>query len=106
MTKADRIRTLYAAGKSVREICETVGCGDSYVRVAARQRKNGKQSECDRAYRQKMLALAARFGDYEAASKAGREAYAKKKTGGAWGGSYTCELFKSARRNAAAFAKS
>jgi transposase len=50
MTKADRIRALYAEGLSTSEIAEIVGCGTPYVRVCARQRKNGGYSEIDRRY--------------------------------------------------------
>ncbi len=39
MTKADRIRKHYEDGfLTVQEIARLVGCGDSYVRVVARQR--------------------------------------------------------------------
>ena len=48
--KADRIRTLYAAGLSVKDIAATVGCSTSYVRTAARQRIDGCASAADRKY--------------------------------------------------------
>jgi hypothetical protein len=38
VAKAQRIRELYKAGKSIREIAEIVGCLPEYVRVVARQR--------------------------------------------------------------------
>lgn len=50
MTKADHIRALYAEGRNVREIADELGCSASYVRVAARQRKDGKASAADRNY--------------------------------------------------------
>ena len=50
MTKADRIRSLYAAGMSVRDIADAVGCSTEYVRVSARQRKDGKASVADLNY--------------------------------------------------------
>ena len=51
MTKAARIRELLATGLSTREVAEQVGCDPAYVRVAGRQRRDGKTSHIDRAYR-------------------------------------------------------
>jgi len=45
MTKADRIRSLLAQGKSLTEIAETVGCLRAYVRVI----RNGR-AKYDRKY--------------------------------------------------------
>ena len=60
MTKADRIRTLYKLGWSVKEIAREVGCRDGYVRVCARQRADGSMSVTDKRYfhanREKVLA--------------------------------------------------
>ena len=50
MSKAQKIRDLYAQGLSTAQIAKRVGCSDSYVRVCARQRVNGKASDHDRAY--------------------------------------------------------
>lgn len=50
LSKAERIRRLYAAGKSDQEIAEIVGCGRAYVRTAARQRVDGRRSANDRRY--------------------------------------------------------
>ena len=49
MSKAARIRELYAHGLSTREIAERVGCRTEYVRTAARQRANGPSIH-DRAW--------------------------------------------------------
>lgn len=38
MSKAQRIRELYAHGYSIKQVAEIVGCRDSYVRTCARQR--------------------------------------------------------------------
>lgn len=104
MTKAERIRTLYAAGKSIREIADIIGCSDSYVRVAARQRTNGS-SKHDRAYLKKMKDLVRRYGDYEFARQVGRSVYEQTGDWSKYCGAHSNELRKSARRNAAAFAK-
>lgn len=54
MTKADRIRSLYAEGRyTTGEIADLVGCLASYVRVCARQRVDGL-SVIDRKYRSKI----------------------------------------------------
>jgi uncharacterized protein YjcR len=42
MSKAAQIRKLYAQGKGTSEIAELVGCSPEYVRVAGRQRRDGK----------------------------------------------------------------
>jgi uncharacterized protein YjcR len=42
MSKAARIRELYAQGYETREIADLVGCSPEYVRVAGRQRRDGK----------------------------------------------------------------
>jgi DNA invertase Pin-like site-specific DNA recombinase len=49
MSKAERIRKLFAKGKSTTEIAKIVGCTTTYARVCARQRING-QSVWDKAY--------------------------------------------------------
>jgi transposase-like protein len=94
-TKSDRIRALYAEGKSVAEIAEIVGCRPEYVRVAARQRAGGKRGVADVNYRPRIMEAWA-VGDRNAARSAGREAYrvsrvqgetvssAAKKYGGAY----------------------
>jgi uncharacterized protein YjcR len=51
MSKAARIRELYAQGFSVREIADKVGCSPEYVRIAARQRAGGSHSEGDKRWR-------------------------------------------------------
>lgn len=53
MTKAERIRELYAKGLSTREIADTVGCLTSYVRVCARQRAESGTSKIDARYLKK-----------------------------------------------------
>lgn len=51
MTKSERIRALYAKGKlTIAQIAKRVGCSDAYVRVVARQRKDG-ESAADRKWR-------------------------------------------------------
>lgn len=57
MTKAARIRELYAQGKSTSAIAEIVGCSAGYVRVCARQRgvnaikvKGCRMAKADIAY--------------------------------------------------------
>lgn len=42
MSKAARIRELYAQGLGTGEIADLVGCKKEYVRVAGRQRRDGK----------------------------------------------------------------
>lgn len=49
MTKAARILELYAKGLTTREIADRVGCKPEYVRVVARQRKDGP-SRADKRY--------------------------------------------------------
>lgn len=68
MTKADRIRALYAAGKSTREIADIIGCKTSYVRVVARQRRGGL-SEHDIKYLPRKNEI--RRAAYHAARKRG-----------------------------------
>ncbi len=51
MTKAAKIREMYAAGRSVNDIAEIVECLPEYVRVVARQRTYRGQSAADRKYR-------------------------------------------------------
>ncbi len=97
MTKADRIRELYATGLDVNAIAERVGCRSEYVRVCARQRANGL-SRADKKYRHPnpervrklssargcaMFRVASQTGDREGAKKAGRVAYAKARANGA-----------------------
>jgi hypothetical protein len=51
VTKSERIRRLYADGfLTVAEIANLVGCLPEYVRVVARQRKDGSVSASDRRY--------------------------------------------------------
>lgn len=50
MSKAQKIRELYAKGLTTAQIAKRVGCLDSYVRVCARQRVDGKPSEHDRNF--------------------------------------------------------
>ena len=73
MTKADRIRKLAAEGKSDAEIAEIVGCERSYVRTAARQRRDGRKSVGDQNYHDRVY----RHGDREAANAARRARYAE-----------------------------
>lgn len=61
MSKASRIRELYAQGLGTREIADRVGCRIEYVRVAARQRKDGNNSEIDTRY------LVNKFGSLQTA---------------------------------------
>lgn len=84
MSKASEIRALDAAGKSVAEIAEIVGCRQEYVRVAARQRKDG----CSRADMKFAPKKAARnrfirsLGDRSTAAQAARRAYRKARESG------------------------
>lgn len=50
-SKAAQIRRLYADGLTPPEIAKIVGCGQSYVRVCARQRLDGAPSMSDTRYR-------------------------------------------------------
>lgn len=50
MTKADRIRALYAEGRTIKQIAEIVGCREEYARVCAQQRVNGRYSAADVRY--------------------------------------------------------
>jgi len=96
MTKADRIRTLYAAGKDSKEIAELVGCHPDYVRVAARQRVGGKSRPCDTLHARAESEFKKKYGDYEAARKAGREASAK---GLSYHAAYSLTLLHTAKKN-------
>jgi hypothetical protein len=76
MTKADQIRALYATGRlSTSEIAERVGCRVEYVRVAARQRKDGGVSEIDRRYATSDLGKLTRQRREEACEAEARKAY-------------------------------
>ena len=84
MSKASEIRALDAAGKSVAEIAEIVGCRREYVRVAARQRKYGC-SRADMKFAPKKAAkdkLFRSLGDRSAAVQAARRAYRKARESG------------------------
>jgi hypothetical protein len=50
VTKAERIREMGKLGWSTREIADVIGCRPEYVRVALRQRLDGKRSKHDIAY--------------------------------------------------------
>ena len=50
ISKAQRIRALYAQGKTCREIADIVGCRPEYARVCAQQRVGGADSNADTAY--------------------------------------------------------
>lgn len=50
VSKAQRIRKLYAQGKNCNEIAEIVGCLPEYARVCAQQRSRGQLSRADEAY--------------------------------------------------------
>jgi hypothetical protein len=50
VTKAERIREMGKLGWSTREIADVIGCRPEYVRVALRQRADGKRSKHDIAY--------------------------------------------------------
>lgn len=52
MTKAQQILELYDGTRTTNEIAGIVGCRPDYVRVVARQRKGGGQSDIDRRYLQ------------------------------------------------------
>jgi hypothetical protein len=75
MTKADRIRALYAEGLSTSEIAEEVECLPEYVRVVARQRKNSGTSEIDRRYLRSTLGQATVRKRWESGGKAAHKAY-------------------------------
>lgn len=72
MTKAERIRELYAKGLSTRQIADRVGCDTAYVRVVARQRVGGDRKAareaCRRAYAE---ARQSGLSPYEACGRAG-----------------------------------
>ncbi len=78
-TKAAEIMRLYAEGLSTSEIAKAVGCGDSYVRVVARQRKGTGVSRFDLAYRTRLR----RGADLDAARMDGRLAYDMPRMAGA-----------------------
>lgn len=50
VSKAQRIRALYAQGKTCNEIADIVGCLPEYARVCAQQRRRGALSKADEAY--------------------------------------------------------
>ena len=50
MSKAAKIKQLYAQGMSVAQIAEIIGCDPAYVRVCARQRIIGGMSVHDIAW--------------------------------------------------------
>ena len=66
ISKAQRIRALYAQGKTCNEIAEIVGCRPEYVRVCAQQRVAGANSNADNAYRTRV------YGSMEAYNEAMR----------------------------------
>lgn len=53
MSKAARIRDLYAQGLATGEIAKIVGCRPEYVRVVARQRDEKGYSRADKTWMQK-----------------------------------------------------
>lgn len=77
LSKAARIRALYAKGKSTTQIAGTVGCSVTYARVCARQRilESGRsvfdvayspgyqkrRYHTDKAYRKKHLAVMSKY---------------------------------------------
>lgn len=106
MTKSDRIRDLYAEGKSTREIADIVGCGTPYVRVCARQRVPGGHDP-NKDYQRRMWAFAKEAGDRMQARVARNRAYrAARDRGldidqahGIAGGAYGKTLIETARRS-------
>lgn len=80
MTKADRIRTLYAKGHTVAAIAKRVGCTDSYVRVCARQRAEGAAT-ADLNYRVKIKRWYAQ-GDRVIARRVWKETYHRLRADG------------------------
>lgn len=81
MTKSEQIRDLYAKGCTVKEIASVVGCREEYVRVCARQRKDGKPSNADLKY-MPVAQAAYQKGDRKTARKASAKAYRKAKAEG------------------------
>lgn len=82
-TNADRIRTLYAAGKCVAEIAAIIGCSTSYVRVCARQRTGGHSSRSDTNYEARVMAIVRNHPRcIEAARAAYRTASAQERAAG------------------------
>ena len=79
MTKADRIRKLYASGLAVKEIAEMVKCRPEYVRVAARQRADGKRSAADLRF----VTTRSANADINEARRKGRAAYQAARAAGA-----------------------
>lgn len=84
MTKASKIRSLYYAGLSIKDIAAEVGCRPEYVRVVARQRMGGGVSHVDRRYERSSLGRETRkaakkriwdAGNCVAAAEVGRKAY-------------------------------
>jgi hypothetical protein len=75
MTKADQIRALYATGLSTSEVAERVGCRTEYVRVCARQRKDGGASEIDKRYTTSDLGRLTRQRREDECESAARRAY-------------------------------
>lgn len=105
-TKSDRIRALYAEGKSVAEIADVVGCLPEYVRVV-RQRSNGR-SNADINYLPRLRArekALRSYGDREAARTAARAAYREARKRGEsittannkYGGTYSHTMWKTGR---------
>ena len=81
MTKSDRIKALYAQGKSTREIADIVGCHDSYVRVCARQRVPGGHNP-DKDYKRRMLDLGKQVVDLAEYRRLRRRAYREARNKG------------------------
>ncbi len=82
MTKAYKIRLLYAQGKSTREIADALGCSTEYVRVCSRQRVIGGYDP-NKNYERRMLEIARANGEIkEAARAAARVACAASRVAG------------------------
>ena len=76
MSKASRIRELYAQGLGTAEIARSVGCNPAYVRVAGRQRKDGTDSPADTKWRTKVYgSMEAYYEENNARTRERRIAY-------------------------------
>lgn len=75
MSKAERIRTLYASlpdtPNRTRIVADVIGCGTSYVRTCVRQRIDGGLAKADIAY------FIRHFGSVQAGVKARNDATAE-----------------------------
>jgi len=100
-SKAQHIRLLYDAGATVAAIASMLGVSTEYVRVCARQRRNGAGMATNKDKRK-----AYSYGDREAARKAQIDAYHRLRSdghssdyaGSRSGGAYSATMVATGRK--------